>query len=96
MQDQACRERGTELYEILEKFKQHGNMLDSLLMRLTVVGHKLWDESSELKAEVKLKQEPETRVTVPGAIADFNKISYGFTEMTNRFETQIQKLEKLI
>lgn len=94
--EQACRERGTELYEVIEKFRQHGNMFDAMLMRITAVGNKLWDESSEIKTEGKLKQEPANSIMVPGAINSLNNCSYGFTELITKFETQISKLEKLI
>lgn len=93
--EQACRERGTEMYETYESLKSTGNHFDSLLSRLQALGNKLWDDSSDLKAGP-LSKEPNNRIVAPGAISDFNRCASGLKELAERFETQIIKLEKII
>lgn len=94
MQDQACRERGTELFEIKESFDRIGKRLSETLGRLNSVGNRLFDDSGAINAA----EEKRTIADIqnPGAISDFKKILDGYTTLANAFENQISKLEKII
>lgn len=93
----ANRERGTDLFEIVNGLQSQGKMFDSLLSRLITIGNKLSDESNDERKE---KSEPGNLAPKPaprpGAVTELNNCVYGYTNLVERFEAQISKLEKII
>lgn len=95
MNDQACRERGTELFEIKESMSSVGKRLYSSLERISHVGNKLYDDSGAING-ADIKKAPTADLIVPGTISDFKKMVEEFSVLANAFEIQVTKLEKLI
>lgn len=93
---QACRERGTELFEIKEGFETNGKRYESLLIRLTAIGNRLVDESGVESGMQNKIPEPASKPMLPGGITDFQHIVNGFSKLADRLEQQISKLEKII
>jgi hypothetical protein len=92
--EQTARERGSDLFEIVQGLHERGKAFESLLGRLTTIGNKLVDESGIESGEkqVALANKP----SQPGTISSLQSCTYGFEQLANKFETQIVKLEKII
>jgi len=93
-QPEVQREKGSELYEIIEKLNQRGQRLEKLANRLNQVNCKLMDESGNEKA-----QDPANKTISPyppGHLSSLNSCADGFEVMADRIEREIGKLEKII
>lgn len=94
MQDQAMRERGTDLSEIKESFDRIGKRYAELLNRLNAIGNRLKDDSGAINGGPERKISPE--LPVPGAISEFQKVLDQYSGIADGFESTISKLEKII
>lgn len=91
---QACRERGTDLFEIKESLDRIGKRYSESLNRLNSIGNRLKDDSGAINMSQEKRVSPD--LPTPGAISDFQRIVDGYSSLADGFESTISKLEKII
>ena len=92
----ANRERGSDLFEIVEGLQQNGKTFESLFNRLVAIGNKLVDDSGSGDKDSGNVLQPANKPSMPGTISSLNNCVTGFTQLAKKFETHIMKLERII